>query len=48
MDEIKALNKQLDFENEEIDAMISELIQREEYSACTLNGCSTQLCGVNA
>jgi len=47
MNEIKTLNKQFDLENNEVESMISELVEREEYTACTANGCGAQACGAN-
>jgi len=47
MKDIKSLNQQFDLENNEIESMISELVEREEYTACTANGCGGQACGIN-
>ncbi len=35
---IKALNQELEMKNEEVETMIAELVEREEY-ACTGNYC---------
>lgn len=43
--EIKALNQELQMNNEELENMITELLEREEY-ACTGNGCVGNVCGV--
>lgn len=47
MNEIKSLNQQLDGNNDEIQSMIVELIEREEIAACTGNACGAKACGVN-
>lgn len=46
MGQIKALNQQLEVNCEEIENMIAELMEREEY-ACTGNACAGKACGVN-
>lgn len=44
--EIKALNKELEVNSEEMEGMITELMEREEY-ACTGDGCVGDVCGIN-
>jgi len=46
MGEIKALNQELEVNNKEIESMIAELVEREEY-ACTGDACGGNACGVN-
>ncbi|MFC3749978.1 hypothetical protein [Paenibacillus sp. GCM10012306] len=43
--EIKMLNQQLEVENQEIELMISELVERGEL-ACTGNACGAQAEGL--
>ncbi|MEN2777075.1 hypothetical protein ABCY62_18810 [Acetivibrio clariflavus] len=46
MDLIKALNQQIEADKE-LEVLISELMQREEYSVCTGNGCPVDTCRIN-
>jgi len=45
MKEIKSLNQQLNLENEEIETIISELVERSEF-LCTGDACGAQAEGV--
>ncbi|MFC3749980.1 hypothetical protein [Paenibacillus sp. GCM10012306] len=45
MDSITALNQHLEGNSQEIESMITELVDREE-CACTANGCGADACGV--
>ncbi len=42
---IKALNQEIEMKNEEIETMITELLEREKYT-CTSHGCPTDVCAV--
>lgn len=46
MNQIKALNQQLDVNSQELESMITELVEREE-NACTGDACGAKACGVN-
>lgn len=46
MKSIESLNKQLKNEEKEIEIMIEELVEKQEY-ACTGDGCGVKGCGVN-
>lgn len=46
MNKIASLNKNLTVNNEEVENMISELVEREEY-ACTGHGEAGKACGIN-
>lgn len=43
---IKSINKQLECEMGNIEGIIEELTERNEY-ACTLNGSAGTACGIN-
>lgn len=44
--EIKSMNREISAEKEEVEKMISELSEREEY-ACTGDACAGNACGIN-
>jgi len=44
--EIKVLNQELEVNSKEIESMIAELVEREEY-ACTGDVCGGDACGIN-
>lgn len=46
MKKIINLNQELAATNEEVEIMITELAEREEF-ACTGNACGADACGVN-
>lgn len=46
MKDIKALNKELETDSKELEKVIEELAEREEF-ACTAEGCGGQACGIN-
>jgi len=43
MIEIKPLNQSIDINSDEFETIISELMEREEYSSCTGNGCRSDI-----
>ena len=47
MKEVIGLNKEIPCENENMDVMISELVEREEF-ACTANGTCLTQCGIDS
>lgn len=46
MNKIKALNQNIDIKSDEVENMIAELMEREEY-ACTGDACAGKACGIN-
>lgn len=46
MKEIKELNKELEVDNNNVEEMIEELAERQEF-ACTGDACGANACGVN-
>lgn len=46
MSTIKSISKAISVNSTEVEALIEELTEREEY-ACTLDGCAGKVCGVN-
>ena len=43
---IKSINNELEVENKDVETMIEELVERDEY-ACTGDACGANACGVN-
>lgn len=46
MSQIQAINKELSAEISEVEVMIEELAERDEY-ACTGDACGANACGIN-
>jgi len=46
MDKVKSINKELNTDQMEMEELLTELVERDEY-ACTGDACGANACGIN-